>query len=317
MWSHKNMKKYYSMILIILFSITSTSSYSSDQWTVDVFKDSNKTVASVNGLKSHGDRLVVIFSKADNCQMGQVHTTIMATSNNPKILELKNKQVSANFINIEHNIILRSVKRIYDVATLTYLSLGMHKSENIQQFFKRQEVISLTLRDSDDFKITDYLDNQSLTNSWSSDGSSKAIDKAKQSCLMLEARGKKTSSRSKRNGLISSKEIIKKCWAVSKAGNRGNPDLQIVDTKNTVTCLENAIVENLVALYGSESRDNIKQRVQKFSTATGDLHYQINGELKDCAPSCGATYPGANMGVVAEFLGKILEHTINTRNNLN
>lgn len=312
------MKKYYSIFLIILFSITSTASYSSDQWTVNVFKDDNQTVASVNGLKSHGDRLVVIFSKADNCQMGQVHTTIMSLSNNPKILELKNKQVSANFINIEHNIILRSVKRIYDVATFLYLSLGMHKSENIKQFFKRQEVISLTLRDSDDFKITDYLDNQSLTNSWSSVGASKAIDKAKQSCLMLEARSIKTSPVPKNKELINSNKIIEKCWNISNLDNgQGNSNLIIVDTENTITCLEKAIVEHMVVLLGSERRDDIKQRVQKFITAAGDLHYPIDNERKDCTPLCGTMYPGMSMGAVAEFLGEILKHTIRAINNQN
>ena len=83
---------------------------------------------------------------------------------------------------------------------------------------------------------------------------------------------------------------------------------------DVIDCLEGAIVENMIALVGVKRRDEIKKRVDEFSTAISNLHYPINNERKDCVPNCGSLYTVSSMGVIAGFLEEMLKNVVIARN---
>jgi hypothetical protein len=114
---------------------------------------------------------------------------------------------------------------------------------------------------------------------------------------------------------IDSEKIIEHCWAISQHKlDTGITSEMINGTGDVIDCLEGAIVENMIALVGVKRRDEIKKRVNEFSSAVGNLNYPINNEQKDCVPLCGTMYRVTNMGVIAEFLGEMLKNVINARN---
>ena len=114
---------------------------------------------------------------------------------------------------------------------------------------------------------------------------------------------------------IDSKKIIENCWAISrKKLDTGITSKMIRGAGEVIDCLEGAIVENMIALVGVKRRDEIKKRVDEFSTAISNLHYPINNERKDCVPNCGTLYTVSSMGVIAGFLEEMLKNVVIARN---
>ena len=114
---------------------------------------------------------------------------------------------------------------------------------------------------------------------------------------------------------IDSKKIIENCWAISrKKLDTGITSKMIRGAGDVIDCLEGAIVENMIALVGVKRRDEIKKRVDEFSTAISNLHYPINNERKDCVPNCGSLYTVSSMGVIAGFLEEMLKNVVIARN---
>ena len=70
-------------IVTILFCLTSNVVWSGEienKWTVDIHKDLKMVIASVNGLKTHGDRLTIQFYKKNKCVTGNAAITLDALS---------------------------------------------------------------------------------------------------------------------------------------------------------------------------------------------------------------------------------------------
>jgi len=113
---------------------------------------------------------------------------------------------------------------------------------------------------------------------------------------------------------IDSKKIIENCWAISREKlDTGITSKMIRGAGDVIDCLEGAIVENMIALVGVKRRDEIKKRVDEFSSAVSNLHYPINNERKDCFPNCGTLYTVSSMGVIAEFLEEMLKYVVIVR----
>jgi TPR repeat protein len=111
--------------------------------------------------------------------------------------------------------------------------------------------------------------------------------------------------------LFSSEDLVNWCWNISSFDNaRGYVPLQMEDSRNTIQCLEEAIVENILLLIGSERRREIQEKVKNFSRAVDNLNYPINNEVKYCTPFCGTMYDVTDAGVIAEFLGEMLKNVI-------
>ena len=69
----------------------------------------------------------------------------------------------------------------------------------------------------------------------------------------------------------------------------------------------------MIALVGVKRREEIKKRVDEFSSAVSNLHYPINNERKNCVPNCGTLYTVSSMGVIAEFLEVMLKYVVIAR----
>jgi hypothetical protein len=174
-------------ILTILFCLTSNVGWSAkieDKWTIDIHKDLKMVIASVNGLKTHGDRLTIQFYKKNKCVTGNATTTMLTLKNNPNLLNLRNRKVSSTFNDVELTPTIVSARKL-SYANILFLDLGLNKPENIKKFFADKKTVSLILLNSENFKITDYLYNRELENSWSLNGLERALDDAQQECRKL------------------------------------------------------------------------------------------------------------------------------------
>jgi hypothetical protein len=181
------MKKLTLIILTTLFSITSNVGWSAkieNKWTIEVDNDLRMVFASVNGLKNHGDRLTIQFSKKSKCAIGNAVTTMLTLKNNPELLNLRNRKVSSTFNDVELTPTIVSARKL-SYANILFLDLGLNKPENIKKFFADKKTVSLILLNSENFKITDYLYNRELENSWSLNGLERALDDAQQECRKL------------------------------------------------------------------------------------------------------------------------------------
>ena len=58
----------------------------------DIKNDGDAIVASVNGQRTHGDRLRVSFAAKD-CSLVQLFTTFTSIEGNPELLKIKNKPI--------------------------------------------------------------------------------------------------------------------------------------------------------------------------------------------------------------------------------
>jgi hypothetical protein len=155
-----------------------------NKWTIDIHKDLKMVIASVNGLKTHGDRLTIQFYKKNKCVTGNATTTMLTLKNNPNLLNLRNRKVSSTFNDVELTPTIVSARKL-SYANILFLNLGLNKPENIKKFFADKKTVSLILLNSENFKITDYLYNRELENSWSLNGLERALDDAQQECRKL------------------------------------------------------------------------------------------------------------------------------------
>jgi hypothetical protein len=155
-----------------------------NKWTIDIHKDLKMVIASVNGLKTHGDRLTIQFYKKNKCVTGNATTTILTLKDNPELFNLRNRKVSSIFNGVELTPTIVFARKL-SYANILLLDLGLNKPEYINKFFSGKKTVSLTLRNSETFKITDYVFKRELKNSWSLNGFHRALNRAQQECRKL------------------------------------------------------------------------------------------------------------------------------------
>ena len=185
--------KYLSLILsfVVLSSLSSflLAEQSSDlvvdehrenEWIVGYITESS-IHAQVNGLVTHGDSLDVRFVK-DACDTGNLLTYVYSMANHPKILQLEDKYVSANFMGEE--IIARILfTQPFLGGHRSIIDLGWIPLEDLTKILLRQDPIKMKFFDSDDIRITEYFDIHE--NSWSNRGLLDALLRASSMCKGL------------------------------------------------------------------------------------------------------------------------------------
>ena len=185
--------KYLSLILsfVVLSSLSSflLAEQSSDlvvdehrenEWIVGYITESS-IHARVNGVVTHGDSLDVRFVK-DACDTGNLLTYVYSMANHPKILQLEDKYVSANFMDEE--IIARILfTQPFLGGHRSIIDLGWIPLQDLTQILLRQDPIKMKFFDSDDIKITEYFDIPE--NSWSNRGLLDALLRASSMCKGL------------------------------------------------------------------------------------------------------------------------------------
>ena len=151
-----------------------------DQWVVGFVTD--RTVdATVNGQVTHGDSLHVRLVK-ENCDKGNLITFVYTYIDDPKVGEIKNKHVAANFMGND-----AVVKILFTTPFLmghrATIDIGWLEIKDLKSILGSKNPITMKYVDSNQTKITDYFD--ILENSWSNDGVQGAIDRAVGICDKL------------------------------------------------------------------------------------------------------------------------------------
>ena len=145
-------------------------------------------IASVNGLKTHGDRLRIGFP-TKQCKYANTSTTFKTTRNHPEIKTLKNKMVAAIFKGDQVYFTIPYTNEVYISKVLAWYSVSVDFGSNtlpdIKKFFKNQNEVSLVLKDFEKLKVSDYFFKEELSNSWSLKGLEGALDRAQQECYKL------------------------------------------------------------------------------------------------------------------------------------
>ena len=163
--------------------------YQEDKWTVSVLqydgKDSSdwSVTASVNGKITHGDRFRVTISpkNIEQCNVGNSITTFYTTKNNKNISDLS-RVIPALFKDIKIGVqILFAVDFLEGHSV--WIDLSWNELNNIKEFFKDEEDVSLKLLDSETVKIDDYFD--IIENKFSLIGLNDALDRAKNECIRI------------------------------------------------------------------------------------------------------------------------------------
>ena len=137
--------------------------------------------ALVNGLITHGDSLDVRFVK-DACDTGNLLTYVYTMANHPKILQLKDQYVPANFMGEE--IIARILfTQPFLLGHRSVIDLGWIPIEDLTKILLKEDPIKMKFLDSDDITITEYFDISE--NSWSNRGLLDALLRASSMCGSL------------------------------------------------------------------------------------------------------------------------------------
>ena len=146
-------------------------------WVVDAISEES-VIASINGQTTHGDRLRVRFIK-DNCDVGNLLTTVYTTSDNPNLKNFEDIDVNANFMgfDIVANVLFTQP---FLIGHISWVDLGWIKKDILQKDFSENENISLSFVNSNEIKILDYFDIS--INSWGNKGVVGAIERASIIC---------------------------------------------------------------------------------------------------------------------------------------
>ena len=146
-------------------------------WVVDAISEES-VIASINGQTTHGDRLRVRFIK-DNCDVGNLITTVYTTSDNPNLKNFEDIDVNANFMgfDIVANVLFTQP---FLIGHISWVDLGWIKKDILQKDFSENKNIRLSFVNSNEIKILDYFDIS--INSWGNKGVVGAIERASIIC---------------------------------------------------------------------------------------------------------------------------------------
>ena len=160
-----------------------------DTWTIEEgMMGASELLISINGKIIHGDRLR--YRLMDDCETINVLTQFSTIKKNPKTERISQLYISAKYIDEDIQVIVPFVnkmpwKEIADVDLemwVFWVDLGWYKIDNIKEYHKNIDEITLSIKNDALFKADNYLDNKS--NSWSTNGMNEAIDRAVNICKL-------------------------------------------------------------------------------------------------------------------------------------
>ena len=148
-----------------------------DRWVVSYIGESF-VIASVNGQITHGDRLRLRLQFGD-CDNASVITHVYTMKGNEEILDISEKDIA---ITVDGNRAVGTILEPYKflMGHRFFLYLGYSDINSLKNYFSELTSTTLELLDSDELKVTDYVD---LTrNEWSLTGFNEAMVKAQATC---------------------------------------------------------------------------------------------------------------------------------------
>ena len=160
-----------------------------DIWTIEEgMVDASELLISINGKIIHGDRMH--YRLMDDCETINVLTQFSTMKKNPKTERISQLYISAKYIDENIQVMVPFVnkmpwKEIADVDLemwIFWVDLGWYKIDNIKEYHKNIDEITLSIKHDALFKADNYLDNKS--NSWSTNGMNEAIDRAVNICKL-------------------------------------------------------------------------------------------------------------------------------------
>jgi len=156
-------------------------------WTIEEgMMDASELLISINGKIIHGDRMR--YRLMNDCKTINVLTQFSTMKNNPKTERISQLFVSAKYIDEDIQVIVPFVNKMPWKETagvdldmwVFWVDLGWYTIENIKEYHKNINEITLSIKHNALFKANNYLDNKS--NSWSTNGMNEAIDRAVEIC---------------------------------------------------------------------------------------------------------------------------------------
>ena len=160
-----------------------------DIWTIEEgMVDASELLISINGKIIHGDRMH--YRLMDDCETINVLTQFSTMKKNPKTERISQLYISAKYIDEDIQVIVPFVNKMpwKEVADIDlemwvfWVDLGWYKIDNIKEYHKNIDEITLSIKHDALFKADNYLDNKS--NSWSTNGMNEAIDRAVNICKL-------------------------------------------------------------------------------------------------------------------------------------
>ena len=160
-----------------------------DKWTIEEgMMGSSELLISINGKIIHGDRMR--YRLMEDCETINILTQFSTMKKNPKTERISQLYISAKYIDEDIQVIVPFVnkmpwKEIADVDLemwVFWVDLGWYKIDNIKEYHKNIDEITLSIKHDALFKADNYLDNKS--NSWSTNGMNEAIDRAVNICKL-------------------------------------------------------------------------------------------------------------------------------------
>ena len=160
-----------------------------DIWTIEEgMMGYTELLISVNGKIIHGDRMR--YRLMDDCETINVLTQFSTVKKNPKTERISQLYISAKYIDEDIQVIVPFVNKMpwKEVADIDlemwvfWVDLGWYKIDNIKEYHKNIDEITLSIKHDALFKADNYLDNKS--NSWSTNGMIEAIDRAVNICKL-------------------------------------------------------------------------------------------------------------------------------------
>ena len=158
-------------------ALNASEDWQEDRWVVSYIGESF-VIASVNGQITHGDRLRLRLQFGD-CDNASVITHVYTMKGNEEILDISEKDIA---INVDGNRAAGTILEPYKFLRghRFFLYLGYSDINSLKKYFSELTSTTLELLDSDELKVTDYVD---LTrNEWSLTGFNEAIVKAQATC---------------------------------------------------------------------------------------------------------------------------------------
>ena len=167
-----------------------------DIWTIEEgMMSASELLISINGKIIHGDRMR--YRLMEDCETINILTQFSTMKKNPKTERISQLYISAKYIDEDIQVIVPFVnkmpwKEIADVDLemwIFWVDLGWYKIDNLKEYHKNIDEITLSIKHDALFKADKYLDNKS--NSWSTNGMNEAIDRAVNICKLRALKNNK------------------------------------------------------------------------------------------------------------------------------
>ena len=184
----------------------------------EIKNDGEEIVASVNGQRTHGDRLRVRFAAKD-CNLVQLITTFTSLEGNPELLKIKKKPIKAALSIMETSrqspdkgtikncdpyeetrcVKSKSSSEHIDAELLhvhkflggymAWVDLHWFKVANLKKVLAGKYEVAIKIAENKQLKLLSSLDLNG--NSWSLNGVANALDRARAACIKKTSKTRK------------------------------------------------------------------------------------------------------------------------------